>query len=215
MFLTAFLRECTSLVKKMCPHGLLTNRLHSLKVSHFSILSSQLTDKTSYDDMRQSFWLVVHQSHDQSEALIHLASNKIKTEEQIFWGQDAIKGSRKSWKYWIVFEMLQTLQHDAKKKLIQLKITFFKHGPTGEFGACQKIFFQSKNSKRSKQTAENLNKWKSKKKFLASHVSYYFTKIFSKRSVILVCPTQFSSDKIASQSLRVAVLNKKFGWWDL
>ena len=94
--------------------------------------------------MRQSFWLVVHQSHDQSEALIHLASNKIKTEEQIFWGQDAIKGSRNFFRIFIVSDMLQTLQHDAKINWRQFQNTFFKLGPIGEFEACQKIIFKAK-----------------------------------------------------------------------
>ena len=47
------------------------------KISHFSILSSQLTYKTSYDDVRKSFSLVVYQSLDQSEAPIHLGSSKM------------------------------------------------------------------------------------------------------------------------------------------
>ena len=108
------------------------------------ILSSQLTDKTLYVDMRQSFWLVVHQSLDQSEALIHLGSSKIMTEEQIFWGQDAIKGTRNYRKILIVLDMHQTLQHDAKTNWSKFKIAFFQHGPTGEFEACQKIIFEAK-----------------------------------------------------------------------
>ena len=62
-----------------------------------------------------------------------------------FVGQDAMKGSRKSWKYWIVSDMLQTLQHDAKINWRQFQNTFFKLGPIGEFEACQKKIFKAKN----------------------------------------------------------------------
>ena len=99
-----------------------------------------------------------------------------------FVGQDAMKGSRKSWKYWIVSEMFHYHRHHAKINWRQFKIAFFQHGPADDNETCQKKNFLNKISHGSKQTAEKLNKWKSKKKFLASNVSDYFTKNLFKRN---------------------------------
>ena len=71
-----------------------------------------------------------------------------------FWGQDAMKGSRRSFKILIVSDMHQTLQHDAKTNWRQFKIAYLQHGFAGEFGACHKKKFQSKNLDRSNQIAE-------------------------------------------------------------
>ena len=79
-------------------------------------------------------------------------------------------------------------RHDAKKTWRQFEIAFFQHGPTGEFETCQKKNFQSKISNRSKQTAEKLNKLKTKKKVLASNVSDYFTKNLFKENHNLDLP---------------------------
>ena len=54
--------------------------------------------------------------------------------------------------------MLLYLQLDAKINWRQFQNTFFQLSPVGDKAACQKKFFQSKNSNRSKQIAEKLNK---------------------------------------------------------
>jgi len=49
-------------------------------------------------------------------------------------------------------EMVNLLQHDAKKNWRQFQTVFFQFGPVGVFSTCQKKIFQSENSNRSKQT---------------------------------------------------------------
>ena len=60
-----------------------------------------------------------------------------------FVGQDAMKGSRKSWKYWIVSEMFHYHRHDVKKTWRKFEIAFFEHGPTGDKETCQKKIFEA------------------------------------------------------------------------
>ena len=55
-------------------------------------------------------------------------------------------------------DMLLYLQLDAKINWRQFQNTFFQLGLVGDKATCQKKIFQSKNSNRSKQIAEKLNK---------------------------------------------------------
>ena len=51
-----FLRERTSLVKKLCPHGLLTNRLCSLKVKASSAFWPSLAAETHFEESSNDFF---------------------------------------------------------------------------------------------------------------------------------------------------------------
>ena len=68
-------------------------------------------------------------------------------------------------------DMLQTLQHDANINWRQFQNIFFKLGPIGEFEACQKKFFQSKNYNGSKQTAAKICLQNRRRGFLLHIVS--------------------------------------------
>ena len=64
-----------------------------------------------------------------------------------------MKGSWNELKIFIVSDMVPTFRYDANIYQRQCQITFFQHGPVEMLGPCQKLIFQSKNSRRSKQTA--------------------------------------------------------------
>ena len=54
--MTVFLRERTSLVKKLCPHGLLTNRLRSLKVKASSAFWPSLAVQSRFGESSNDFF---------------------------------------------------------------------------------------------------------------------------------------------------------------
>ena len=67
--------------------------------------------------------------------------------------------------------MLQTLQYDAKINCRQFLNNLFELGPIGEFEACQKKNFQSKNYNGSKQTAAKICLQNRRRGFLLHIVS--------------------------------------------
>ena len=99
--------------------------------------------------------------------------------------------------------MVQTLQQDAKINWRQCQNTFFQLGFVGEFEPCQKNFFQSQNSNRSKQTAEKLNKWEIKIMVFFDHQIGLDHLELIINSIFRVCPTQVCLDKMDPQRLRV------------
>ena len=83
-------------------------------------------------------------SPSQDEQKRTLQKTKQQNYDYLFWGQDAMKGSRKKWKIFIVSEMVHQLQLDTKINYRQFQMAFFQYCPDGGLGTSQKKNFKAK-----------------------------------------------------------------------
>ena len=127
--------------------------------------------------MRVKFWLV--------------DELKILFEDQIFWGPWFYKGARNKLKLLIVSDIIQTFHIHTNNICRQLKKGFFQVGPGEMFGWCQKSFFSTQNSNRSKQTTAKCKQIEKNKSLSFIIVSYSYTCNWFNKLITAVCPHQF------------------------